>query len=175
MLRSFLFFTLILSSLLLASTYIPVVPLHNISISNAHIEEIYHKLIINAGQTDIPPLIIADNEVINAWTDGETITITTGIISQFTNDDEVALVLGHELAHYITKDVENTLLPTIQLEANADKLGAFIMMRSGYDICKGRSTFAIFKQLMGDGVQGDHPDNAFRYNQLNIGCEPEMN
>ncbi len=136
-----------------------------------HILSIYQQLAINSGQQDIPPLIILDSTIINAWTDGTTITLTTGILKIFENDDELAMVLAHEMAHAINKDPQRTdgaVLPN-DVEAHADKLGAYIMMRAGFDECKGKEVFAVFKRLFGDTShpQG-HPDFAYRYDQLNL-------
>ena len=49
----------------------------------------------------------------NAYTDGETIAITTGMV-RFASDEELALVIAHELAHctekHISKKTTNSLL-----------------------------------------------------------------
>jgi predicted Zn-dependent protease len=38
-------------------------------------------------------------ESVNAWTDGENVWITRGMLRFLKNDDELAAVLGHEIAH----------------------------------------------------------------------------
>jgi predicted Zn-dependent protease len=38
---------------------------------------------------------------INAFADGEEISVTTGMLRFVNNDDELALVIGHELAHNV--------------------------------------------------------------------------
>jgi peptidase M48-like protein len=138
-------------------------------VSNAHVQAIYNQLAINAGQQDIPPLIILDSKQINAWTDGNTVTITTGILKAFENDDQMALVMAHEIAHAINHDIMHTDIDQATVEAHADKLGAFIMMRAGFDICKGRHIFAVFKRLFGDtSLAQDHPSMAYRLDQLDL-------
>jgi peptidase M48-like protein len=155
---------LVLSLMLFNITYIK-----ERRVSNAHVQAIYNQLAINAGQQDVPPLIIVDSGLINAWTDGQTVTITTGILNVFENDDELALVMAHEIAHAINHDILHDDMDQSTVEAHADKLGAFIMMRAGFDICKGNQVFALFKRLFGDTSKAeDHPSQAYRLDQLNL-------
>lgn len=44
------------------------------------------------------PFHVEDNDEANAFADGTRVIVTTGMI-RFTNDDELALLLGHEMAH----------------------------------------------------------------------------
>ncbi len=52
--------------------------------------------------------IVDNSKLINAWTDGKNIYLTTGIMNFFENDDQLAAVLGHELAHVILDHPEST-------------------------------------------------------------------
>lgn len=169
-------FTVLLSALLVAALCLintmnlkPQVDLHKQK-NIRHVAEVYRKIIINSGTVGIPPLIIVDEpNIINAWTDGSSIVLTTGIINFFKNDDELALVLGHELAHYMKKDVGNAYMPGVILEHHADLMGAFIMQRAGYDICKGAEFFKHLKEYAGDSAYSEtHPSHAFRYDQLHL-------
>lgn len=45
------------------------------------------------------PLIILGDDTVNAYADGNKIYITQGMMDFASNDDELALVIGHELAH----------------------------------------------------------------------------
>lgn len=139
--------------------------------STQHVKWVYHRLVINAGQTDIPDLQILDDHgrVPNAWTDGQGIFITKSLLAIMQNDDQLALVLGHEMAHYINHDVYHSDMDQATVEAHADKLGALLMMRAGFDICNGREMFRIFKANFGDtSLASDHPDFAYRYDQLDL-------
>lgn len=137
--------------------------------TTAEIREIYQRLVVNVGEGNIPPLIITQDDTVNAWTDGVNVTITSGILETMTNKDEVALVLSHEIAHAINNDVARTDQEQIIKEAHADKMGAFIMMRAGFDVCKGREVFMEFEKLYGDTpLVGDHPGFAYRADQLNM-------
>ncbi len=138
-------------------------------IDNKHVQNVYDQLAINAGQQDVPPLVILDDEQINAWTDGKQVVLTTGILKVLENDDEMALVMAHEIAHAINHDIMHDDIDQSTIEAHADKLGAFIMMRAGFDICKGNQVFAVFKRLFGDtSVAQDHPNFAYRLDQLDL-------
>lgn len=134
------------------------------------VNQVYEHIILNSGQSQRPPFHIVENMgVINAWTDGASITITTGMLHLFHNKHELAMVLGHEVAHFIAHDIYHGDLLQEDIEANADKLGAFIMMRAGYDPCKGKEIMHTFKCLFGDfAAPVDHPSNAYRYDQLDL-------
>ncbi len=140
-------------------------------VDSSHVSAIYSRLAVNSGHQDIPPLLILDSEIANAWTDGQIIVITTSMLNMFENDDQLAMVLAHEIAHFINKDVgrsDGEVLPN-DIEAHADKLGAFIMMRAGFDECKGKEVFKVFKREFGDtATPVGHPDFAYRHDQLNL-------
>ncbi len=78
---------------------------------------------------DYPVHLLNKNDV-NAWADGTKIYLTTGMLRFTRNDAELALVIGHELAHntrgHIESKVGNQLLGTL--------LGAAITAWSGVDV-----------------------------------------
>lgn len=143
---------------------------------NHHIEEIYLKVAKATGQ-DYPPFRIEENESINAYATSEEIVLFTGMINfSNANDDEIALILGHELGHYILDHV-NQPVPDLKYtsethrskkyELNSDKIGAFLMTQAGYDVCKGRELWKRMKDTFGDIVEKDsHPNAIFRYENL---------
>lgn len=47
------------------------------------------------------PIIMVDSQEVNAATDGRSIVVTYGLINFAKSDDEIAAVLGHELAHAV--------------------------------------------------------------------------
>lgn len=107
----------------------------------------------------------------NAWTDGRATMITAGMLEFAANDDEVAFVLAHELAHnsldHLGKMTSNAIKGglgglladlgaamlgvntygagtsagmeagagaySVEFEAEADYLAAYMMARAGYD------------------------------------------
>ena len=89
-------------------------------------------------------LRLKTTSVINAYADGRNITFTTGMIDFVKNDDELAMIVGHELAHntekHIRKILTNAILTayrkryTRPFEAEADYVGLYYMARAGYDL-----------------------------------------
>ncbi len=170
------FFTFILVLLLVISSCIFYIGGHkkqdvSKKVNIAHIQQIYDRLAVNSGQQDIPPLIVLDVPVVNAWTDGAAVTFTTGILAVMENDDEIAMVLAHEMAHAINHDPSRGYadVNSNDTEAHADKMGAFIMMRAGFNECRGKEVFRVFKRLFGDTANPTgHPDFAYRFDQLDL-------
>jgi len=141
-------------------------------IEKLNVRSVFHRLELVCGTTSMEPLVILnDDSIINAWTDGTNITITTGLLKYIKNNDELAMVLGHEMGHVLNGDVNRSAnaMDARYLEANADKMGAFIMMRAGFDECRGKEIMRTFKDTFGDDVAAEgHPDNAIRLDQLDL-------
>lgn len=140
------------------------------------LNRIYGDIRIQTGQPTVDLQVIDDPQV-NAWTDGKMITFTTGILEFFNGDeDQIALVLSHEAAHVMLghTDETNTLFTIAQKEGQADKMGAYIMLRSGYNICNGYRFFdKLAKMRDGDfadpGIyQSPHPSYAYRKYSLQM-------
>ena len=53
-----------------------------------------------------PNVILIENNAVNAYTDGKNIAITTGML-EFATDEELALVIAHELAHIVLHHVDS--------------------------------------------------------------------
>jgi len=79
---------------------------------------------------------------INAYADGRNITVTSGMMNFAANDDELAMIVGHELAHnsmgHIRKIIGNRILSgnatrfTRPFESEADYVGLYFQVRAGY-------------------------------------------
>jgi len=80
---------------------------------------------------------------INAYATGNTITVTSGMMNFVNSDEELALIIGHELAHntmsHIRKSIANFILSgfatryTRPFESEADYVGMYYMVRAGYN------------------------------------------
>lgn len=142
-----------------------------------HVKQMYYKIAKMTGQINLlPAVIISDDADVNAAAFTDKIVINQGIIDFAKNDDELAMVIGHEISHVILGHVNVTddmyTRNNIQkMEADADKYGAFLMMQAGYDICTGRELWKRWDQQQGDVLIQDHPDFAYRYDQLNVNCK----
>lgn len=87
---------------------------------------------------------LAQSSAVNAYADGYNITITTGMMKFVESDEELALIVGHEMAHntmgHVRKIIGNYILSglstrhTRQFESEADYVGLYYAKRAGYDI-----------------------------------------
>lgn len=85
---------------------------------------------------------LAQTSTINAYADGKNITMTAGMMNFVKNDDELALIIGHELGHntmgHIRKIISNIILTagatryTRPFETESDYVGLYYMVRAGY-------------------------------------------
>jgi len=102
----------------------------------------------------------------NAYADGRHVFLTTGLLSRLDNDDELAFVIAHEMAHNILRhatimrggDVKHGLGRTLgrsgriirETERTADALGGAMMLDAGFDPVRG----AAILQHLGGGDLG---------------------
>jgi len=87
-------------------------------------------------------LRLSQSAAINAYADGRNITVTAGMMNFAQNDSELALIVGHELAHntmgHIRKSITNYVLSlggtryTRPFESEADYVGLYYLARAGY-------------------------------------------
>lgn len=80
------------------------------------------------------PVKISERKGIYASTNGKRIKISRGLIRFTATDDELALVLGHELSHILLDHsgvMRSSLIRNAELEA--DRLGISIVARAGYN------------------------------------------
>lgn len=170
MLKSIRAYTVVLFILLIASCALLYEDLIKPYVEKVNIQSVYERLAVNAGAPMVP-LVVLDSPIVNAWTDGQSITVTTGFLAIVRNNDELAMVLGHEMGHVLAGDIihGNDGVDDRYKEALADKTGAFIMMRAGFNECRGKEIFRTFIKLFGDDAAAmGHPDYAFRLNQLDL-------
>ena len=83
------------------------------------------------------------SSAINAVANGKSIMVTAGMMDFVKSDDELAYIVGHELAHntqsHIRKSITNYILSlggtryTRPFEAEADYVGMYYMERAGYN------------------------------------------
>lgn len=112
---------------------------------------------------------LAQNDTVNAFADGKNIGVTSGLLRFVSSDTELAMVIGHEIAHnalgHISKKTANTVpgfildamasavgVPTFgtfsrltgsafskEFEAEADYAGIYILARANVDISNAAS------------------------------------
>lgn len=144
--------------------------------TNNKVAEIYRQIIVASGQSNnAVPLNIVESETYNAYTDGSQIVLYTGLINNSTWDG-IAYILGHELAHHqlmhTRSEIFHDKVQTIEkAEALADKLGAFYMMKAGYDICVAREGWKKLRDTQGNYLGETHPNYSYRFDELDVNCE----
>lgn len=90
------------------------------------------------------PVRLKFSTAINAYANGKNITVTTGMMAFAERDEELALVVGHELAHntmrHVPKSIRNLLLSgfatrtTRPFESEADYVGMYYLARAGFEL-----------------------------------------
>lgn len=90
------------------------------------------------------PARLKMSSAINAYANGKTITVTAGMMDFVKSDDELAAIIGHELAHnelgHIRKSITNYALSlggtrfTRPFESEADYAGLYYMSRAGFNM-----------------------------------------
>ncbi len=111
----------------------------------------------------------------NAEADGRYVQVTSAIVDYVASDDELAVVIGHELAHNIrghraaldAQGVGTGLFSkfgknaakTRATEIEADRLGLYLMARAGYDPEAAPAFWRRFGREHGAGIFADatHP------------------
>lgn len=105
------------------------------------------------------PVLLVRSPEINASADGSTLAITSGLFDLTRSDDELALILGHELAHNVLGHLKRPVTKkpggildafvratigaavaaaagppfSVAAEKEADYAGLYFMVRAGYD------------------------------------------
>ncbi|MDB5662697.1 MAG: hypothetical protein JWN59_1035 [Sphingomonas bacterium] len=111
----------------------------------------------------------------NAWSDGQSVVVTTAMLETTGSDDELAVVIGHEVAHNLLnhrarldaagvgKGLFSRIGPKAkqvrESEGEADYLGIYLVARAGYDPAAGAGFWSRYGAAHGDGFLADatHP------------------
>ncbi|MBU1040109.1 MAG: M48 family metalloprotease [Proteobacteria bacterium] len=113
-------------------------------------------------------------DAVNAYADGKNVFATYGAMNLFAKDEDLAVVLGHELAHNILGHVRQdasgkaTGATTPQQEAEADAVGLYFTARAGFNI---KDAPGVWRRLAAQNpthisAGGDHPSTAARFLNL---------
>lgn len=114
---------------------------------------------------------------INARADAEIISIDWGLVSYTENERELAILIGHELAHVISynadtslwdRAVEATPRGLFRRELAADRLGLYLAARAGYDVSGAADFWRRFgrNNLRARWTQWGHPSANSRADAL---------
>ncbi len=136
------------------------------------VNKIYKRLYDVAGFKEMPPIFLVSTPEVNAWTDGSSIVVTTALLDFLENENELALIIAHEMSHDIlAQTTDGTIQNQPRMEENADRLGSFLMMQAGYDLCSGREFMQRFYDTYGEPPASDiHPPWVTRYKLVDVFC-----
>lgn len=139
--------------------FISGVPVYAMSFSQA--QKVYAALVVSQFPGGAPTLVLDPSVYPNAESSYFKIAITKGMLTFVRNNNEMAMILGHELAHYALGHNGSNHAN----EYSADMLGAKYMSASGYNLCSG--AMVIFR--FNDEASKSHPASAERYRRLTTG------
>ncbi len=145
---------------LLISLVLVVLSVNSYAMSFSQVSAIYAQVAKANGLIVAPHLVLSPDQSINANAAGFRITVNQGLLNAVRDKDEMAMVLGHELAHYELGHKQST----IPNEYAADHQGAIYMHKAGYSICIGAQLLRRF----GSKDSVTHPAGTKRFHRL--GC-----
>lgn len=73
---------------------------------------------------------------IEASSDGRVVSLTTALARYAATDEDLALVIGHEMAHNVLRHRANPTGSSRDREREADRVGLYLTARAGYDISR---------------------------------------
>lgn len=163
--------SLILLLLIIVSIVLPHLPIDvgEGGLSKEDAGEVYTSLVRYSGIPEyMPPLTVEDSAEINAYMSPTGMIVTTGMLHFIKTKDELAAVIGHEMGHFMLQHFE--LKGDSRLhEANADKVGVYLMLRAGYDVCVAEKIWERLEEKFGDSViTTTHPGNIQRAYELHF-------
>jgi hypothetical protein len=134
-----------------------------------------------AAEPGCPALVeLVPGEDVNAWADGARIVVSSGLLARCATDDDLALVIGHELAHNLLRHgrkpsraaEDALLLPLLpgggpigssEREEEADRLAVRLSGAAAYDLGQAEAFLSgLLKAEAGDAAIATHPQPARR-------------
>jgi hypothetical protein len=116
-------------------------------------------------------VVLSTSSDLNAWADGQRVMVTTAMMRQAANDDELAFVIAHEMAHNILGHADNGndsmgLFGLLgfgsarvkRMEADADSYAVPLMNAAGYSPFGGISFLqGSSRRMWWSDLSLDHP------------------
>lgn len=134
--------------------------------------EVQHYRLLPSEKCDYLPTLIVD-EHLRAFSDTTGLAVSTGMVRFAETDDELAIILGHELAHIIMKS-HGSRLRNKNKEDFADWLGVYLASCAGYDAERGIRFWRRYKKRPFDFLSVSHRSNSARYKRLEARLKKEI-
>ena len=96
----------------------------------------------------------------NAWSDGDHVAVTTGMLRLARSDDEVAFVVAHEMAHNMLGHSRSSVAQIFggrRSEIDADQMAVGLMTYAGYRPESGISFLETARRKFWWSISLDHP------------------
>lgn len=133
--------------------------------------KIVYRTLCRVEKKCLPLYVITDTKIgANASSSTQGVMITTDMMKDLKNRNQLAVVLAHELGHIHNGDVTNSW-HTYSMEYKADKYGAYLAQKAGFNRCNGIKWLVDDMKKYGDDTSIDHPKDSLRLNRINYGCE----
>jgi hypothetical protein len=85
-------------------------------------------------------LVVARDDAVDAWVDGENVNVTTSLLRFLGDDGELAAMLAHEIAHNAMRHVQRMrggpMVFSREFEREADYVGLYLLARVGRPVGK---------------------------------------
>ncbi|HYX47853.1 MAG TPA: M48 family metalloprotease [Sphingomicrobium sp.] len=114
-------------------------------------------------------VVLSTSSNLNAWSDGRRVLVTTAMMQQAANDDELAFVIAHEMAHNILGHAKNESMGLFgmlgfgsarvkSMEVDADSYAVPLMNAAGYSPFGGISFLeSASRRMWWSDLSLDHP------------------
>lgn len=99
-----------------------------------------HRLVVQPVEGCAYQAQLIPSSGLDASADGRVVSLTTALARYAARDDDLALVIGHEMAHNVLQHRANRSGGSRSRERAADRMGLYLAARAGYDI-SGASDF----------------------------------
>jgi len=142
-----------------------ITPSLSFAISFKRAQQIYARLVVTNNLYGAPRLYYERDTSRNAYTQyrGQgKIVVYKGLLDDVKNDDELALVLAHELGHWVRRDTQKPFYG----EYDSDRWGAYAMDKAGYNHCVGAHILWRF----GNITTPTHPPGHGRFLAITKAC-----
>jgi len=118
------------------------------------------------------PVRLVRSRVVNAFANGRDVRISTALVRRITDDDELAILVAHELAHDLLREGFVALSPRKSTcfehgsakdrEEEADSLGLYLAARAGFDVTAARQLWSNLSPHGIGALWSNHPGRKAR-------------